>query len=102
MSNSYYLDLPRQNEYGLANKNVIGMYFIGMESGNTIGTWRNGHRDDTLIINMAHNIDNLSPDLWLYLGRFKTTKRAIRDMAKEIVERVNEKHGTNFVRAVVE
>lgn len=86
------------------NIDTYGEYHIGLERGWNTGfvLHRNGHRKSTLIIRMSTVLDCLSPQTWVYIGKFKTTMKAIKKRKKEILARVNTEYHTKFVHVVVE
>jgi len=57
---------------------------------------------NTLIIQARRDVDFLSCECWEYFGVRETTKKALKEKAKEFMAYVNAKEGTNFRRVVVD
>lgn len=85
------------------DKWIPGEYYIGLEKGRNTGfvLHRNRHRSSTLIIRVKPIIDLLGSGTWIYIGKFKTTIKAIKKRKKEILDRVNAEYHTNFVHVVI-
>lgn len=58
--------------------------------------WANGHRKNTVIVEMRENKDFLSCELWLYLGERITTKESIKQKKFEMLQWINAKYNQNF------
>jgi hypothetical protein len=56
----------------------------------------------TVVIQLAPTVDQLSCELWKYLGERETTAAAIRANAPSGLKYINRVEGTNFTRLQVE
>jgi hypothetical protein len=62
----------------------------------------NGYSAETLVVEMRHNIDALSCDLWVYGGVLEITKRQMFLNRFDFLHRVNSHHRTDFKRIVID
>ena len=76
----------------------MSTYHVGLIK----GCWRNGHRESTLIIQARRNKDNLSPDLWKYLGEQIITKAQLKIARHDLKVWANGYFNTAFTHCVVE
>jgi hypothetical protein len=78
-------------------------YHIGLIRGSgKVKCWGNGHRRDTLIVQMRRNKDLLSPDLCYYIGERITTKAHYRRNPAELLRIFNAKFGEEFRRVFID
>ena len=77
------------------------VYYLGLVRGSR-GYWANGHRETTVVLEARACLDNLSPDLWEYLGPRVTTKASLKAKRVGILAWVNATFGTAFTALVVE
>ncbi len=59
-------------------------------------------RVPTLIVQMRHNVDLLSCDLWRYMGERVTTKTELRRNRLTLLAWVNKAYNQDFRRIVIE
>jgi hypothetical protein len=57
---------------------------------------------DTVIVQVADSVDQLSCELWKYLGERETTAAAIKANAASGLKYINQVEGTAFTRLKVE
>ena len=78
-------------------------YHIGLLKGvSRSHLWANGHRDSTVVVRVAQDIDYLSCDLWQYLGEHITTIAKIRKQKTELLQAINAQYKTDFKHIVIE
>ena len=73
------------------------VYHVGLikGTGKTV-CWSNGHRKNTIIVEMRKNKDFLSCELWLYLGERITTKESVKQKKFEMLQWINAKYNQSF------
>jgi len=56
----------------------------------------NYQKESIVIVQVEKNKDNLSPELWQYLGLRPTTKLKLMIVRHELLKAINEVFGTDF------
>ena len=77
------------------------IYHIGLLKGSQ-GQWSNGHRDDTVIVQLRRSVDQLSPNIFAYHGEFITTKRRLNKIKQDLLKAINKQYKTSFKRIVID
>ena len=67
----------------------------------TVQCWANGHRKDTVVVEMSRDIDAMSTDIHAYLGIRDTTKAAVKADKSNMLAWINKEFGKDFKRLVV-
>ena len=75
-------------------------YHIGLLKGSQ-GFWRNGHRNNTVVVQCRRNLDNLDCELWKYYGERVTTKRNIEINKIKLLAAINKEYGTAFTHIII-
>jgi hypothetical protein len=78
------------------------IYHIGLVKGIKQGIYSNGHKADTVIIQLRKNIDFLSCELWEYLGERETTKKDYKNKSSDILQWINQKFKTEFKHIIID
>jgi len=77
-------------------------YHVGLIKGTSGQCWDNGHRPSTVIVQLRRSIDDLSPDLWCYMGEHETTKKRLRKIKEELLETINKQFNECFKYIIID
>jgi hypothetical protein len=80
----------------------MNTYHLALIYGNGKGTWNNGHRKSTLVLQARRDIDCLYTDIHHYLGERYTTKENLRQNKSELLTLFNKNLDKNFKRLVID
>ena len=76
-------------------------YHIGLIKGSQ-GSWGNGHRVDTVIVQARKNKDELSLGLWEYYGEHLISKKKLHEIKDELLKTINAHYKTSFKHIVID
>jgi hypothetical protein len=63
--------------------------------------WSNGHKKNTVAVEMERSIDYLSCELWKYIGERITTKENYKKNKLNILKWINQEFNTNFDHIII-
>jgi len=86
----------------MTNESYPGTYHLGLIAGTGLGTWANGHRKTTVVLQARRDVDYMSPDLWMYIGRREVTKAHLERNKVAILTWVNGYYGREFTHLVID
>jgi len=78
------------------------IYHIGLIRGTGGGTWHNGHRASTIVVQMRRDVDFLSPDLWEYIGVRDVTKAHIKANKIALLSAINAQYNATFQHIIID
>jgi hypothetical protein len=78
-------------------------YHIGLIKGSgRCKCWSNGHRKNTVVVELARSVDYLSCELWRYMGERITTKEKIKKNKMIFLAWINKEFKQNFNHIIIE
>jgi hypothetical protein len=83
--------------------NAKNTYHLGLIKGSgKCKCWRNYHAKNTIVLQARRSIDNLSCELWEYIGERITTKTQLNANKSHILVWINGYYHTNFTHIVID